>query len=201
MTLFRNNPDFKLEIEHGPYCIYTPVDIANGYSTQRYIEALNQQDYANSGGNKEVWSKLADQLIDWANSTHPVDDIRTNMGLIGQNMRYRLQYPVDQHCAVRMGAILSFIEYKDAIGMVVTEDPADYKSRFTQLKETLAHQHPDLYAFFLSWGIANLPEYRKALDGSTAQDYFNRRTEAIRTLQHTPTSQSDSVTSPSTNPA
>lgn len=168
------NPSYQLAKEFGQYRFYTPVNIAEGYHLSRYVEALNQQIYANAGATRDVLQQTVAAILERCNDMKNPKTFRTDVAAIAQSIQYRLQYPVDQQCALRMGAILCFFE---------DENPDMYNAQLMEKKVTLALEHPELYTFFLTWGISNLPLYRERLDTLTDPDYFLKREEMIRSLK------------------
>ncbi len=178
---YANNPAYTLAAEQGIYKIYVPVNPADGYHTSRYVEALNQQIYSQAGANKELLESVMDDMIARCNKATNTDTLRTDIAALANSIKYRLKYPVDQHCAIRMGAILSFLEYEKD-GEVFSE-PADKCELFWINKKTeLALDQPELYTFFLTWGLTNSANYNEALATLTDSEYFIKRTEAIRSL-------------------
>lgn len=174
--MYKNNPTYKHEGDFDGVSVYTLVKETD-YHMMRYIEALNWQTYATCGTSKDKLSAIADELLRMCNEEKP-RTIITDVAAIAQVLKYSLQYPVDQHCSLNMGAVLSFIEYEDN-GRLVFENPDKIEPLFQQKKIALAMNNPDAYAFFLSWGIANIPEYKSHLSISTASDYLTKRREVI----------------------
>jgi hypothetical protein len=173
---YANNPAYKLEAEHEDYRIYTPVNIMEGYSTSRYIEAMNQQIYAQAGATKEVLAQCMDEIILKCNLIENIRTTKTDIAALAQSIKYRLAYPVDQHCIIRMGCTLSFLECEDG------SEPAAFTSVWQQKKEKLAFTVQPLYDFFLSWGHDNLRQSVKAYDTSIDLDYFHNRTLTLNSL-------------------
>ncbi len=198
--MLRNNSEYELQAEEGPYRIYTPVNIAEGYTTERYVQAMHQEMYSNAGITADTLRVIAEDILARCNSTQPTETIRTDVGTLMHNILYRLQNPVDEHCAIRTGAILSFLEYENSDGHTVTEDPRKYDGFWTKKKEGLAFEYPELYAFFLEMGLNNTPQYRQAFDISTNPDYFSHRSETLKTLSIIPKELSETATTVLTNP-
>lgn len=179
---------YRLEGTFDKYHIYTPVNIAEGYHLSRKVQADNQIIYSNAGATSEQLNMAMDAILEYCNSTGKLD--RTNIAVIANDIKYRLKYPVDEHCAIRMGCVLSFVEWTEpakvnggnieAPTRTISEDPNKYDAFFTDIKFDLAMNNPDAYAFFLSWGIANTPTYREASDISISMDYFRKRKETLR---------------------
>lgn len=182
LTPFHLQPDkFKLENQFDIYKIYTPINTADGYHTSRYVEAINQQIYSNAGATKETIQTIANEIILRANKQLDIETFRTDVALLAQNLLYRTSYPVDQHCAIRLGCILTFMEYEHE-GKMITENPDKVEIFWQQKKETLAMNNPNAYAFFLQLGIANTPTYSSQSDILTDTDYFSKRDQTLNSL-------------------
>lgn len=179
ISMFKNNPTYQLQGEFNGLSVYTLAKETD-YHLLRYIEALNWQTYANCGMTKEKMTAFIDELLRMCNEEKP-RTIITDVSAIAQAMKHSMNYPFDEHCAVNIGAILSFVEWKDGKN-TVSEDPNKVEPFFTRKKVELAMNNPDAYTFFLGWGVANTPEYKAHLDISTASTYFSERTEVLRTL-------------------
>lgn len=174
--MYNNNPAYKLELTHGKYRIYTPVNIMEGYSKQREVEANHQLIFSNSGATSDVLRTVMTEILTRCNDEKN-KSIRTEIGALAQSILYRLEYPVDQNCALRMGAILSFMEDGDI------SEPEDKAELFwVNKKVELALEHRELYDFFLSWGIVNTPKYSEVSDILNDSSYFVKRMEAILSL-------------------
>lgn len=179
--MYANNPSYQLATTEGIYNIYIPVNPADGYHTSRYVEALNQRTYSEAGATKDVLAGVMDDMIGRCNKTIDTETLRTDIAALANSIKYRLKYPVDQHCAIRMGAILSMLEYEKD-GALISE-PADKCEIFwIQKKVDLAMDYPALYTFFLTWGLTNSANYNEALDTLNDSEYFSKRTEAIKSL-------------------
>jgi hypothetical protein len=179
---YKDNPAYKLEREDGIHFIYTPVNIAEGYHTSRYVAALNQEVYAASGANKEVLQELMNEIILRCNKPSENDTLRTDIAAIAQNVIYRTQYPVDHLCAVRMGTVLTFMEVIED-GKVLSEPSDKVDLLWQQKKETLALEDGNFYDFFLALGGANLKTYEPHYDILTDMDYSMNRKMILDMLQ------------------
>src|ERR1043165_766903 len=124
----KNNPNFELKKESGSVRIYVLTNTM-ALHTKRYAEIFYQQIYANSGANAEVLRQTYQEMLDRCNDMKNAKTFRTDMSALVQSLMYRLEYPVDQHCAIRMGCICSFMEFDtvDVAGNPITqsEDPDD----------------------------------------------------------------------------
>lgn len=192
--MLSDNPAYTLQHEWNGYKLFIPTDIASGYTMERYVEATHQQMYANSGATSDVIRAVAEDVLKRVNGTVPTETLKTDIGTLMNGLLYRLQHPVDAHCAIRVGAILSFLEFTNKDGKVISEDPEKYQPFWIEKKEGLAHDDPGMYSFFLSLGAANIPEYRELCDPSTIQDYLRGRNEALNTFSIAPLSTSGSPT-------
>lgn len=183
--MYTNNGDYRQElvktIAGTEYRIFIPANEATGYHMQRWVKAQEHSIYANAGGNKEVFQAIAEAGIDICEN-QPKANVRTDNAALWNNILYRLRYPVDADAGIRMGAMLSFMEIVNADGSVTAEPAGDVQQWWLQKKEDLCRLDPDMYAFFLSLGIANLPVYKQLFDTSMDQEYFRKRMEAIAAL-------------------
>lgn len=187
--MYKNNPNYKLELEHNGVRVYTPVNIMEGYSTQRYVEAMNQQIFSNSGATSDVLKTVMTEILERCNDDKN-KEIRTQIGALAQSILYRLDHPVDMHCAIRMGAILSFIEEDrvvpnetDKPDLITYCEPEDkIETLWLDKKVNLAMTDTKFYDFFLSWGIANTPKYNEHLDTLNDSEYFAKRMITIQSL-------------------
>lgn len=173
------NPAYKLEITHAGYSIYIPQDITS-YHKSREVAAMAQHQYSESGITKEYLTAITDEGLKLVNDDKN-KNVRSDMAVLWNNIKYRLAYPVDEMCAIRMGAVLSFLEYKDG-KQIVSEDPNKTEDFWTRKKVEIALLHPELYTFFLTWGVVNTPSYNNRSDISIDMDYFNKRREAMMGL-------------------
>ena len=177
--MFANNTDYQLAYtsKNNKYRFYVPTNIATGYHHSRYVEAMHNDIYARSGATKEVIRTLAEEMIIICNDELNKAKMRTDLSLLANNLLYRTQNPIDQHCAIRQGALLCFMETDEA-----SEDPNTVKYDWQQRKEALALVDPDLYTFFLTLGYSNLEAYDKALSTLIDEDYFNNRAQVLQTM-------------------
>ena len=176
-----NNPAFKLEGTFGKYRIYIPTDITQ-YHMSRYVQFQHQLIFAHAGATPEVFARIADEILNRCNLTVKLENRITDIGVLANEIKYRLKYPVDEHCAIRVGAILSFVEYTNEEGVYHSENPDKYDIFYTKIKEDLAKSDPAAYSFFLSWGVSNIPKYREHFATSISLDYFNKRKETLDSL-------------------
>lgn len=176
MSRFADTSIYKLELEVNGIRIYTMLD-AKHYHTSRIVQWHSQNIYATAGADKSIIQSIADEMIKLCNSDKPVSSFRTDIGLLAQNLKYRTQYPVDELCALRIGAILSFMETETE-----SEDPDRCLHFWIDKKVKLAQENPDLYTFFLSWGVANQPEYNGAIGTSQDLDYLITRRQILATM-------------------
>lgn len=192
--MFANNTDYQLAYtstpdKHTTHKFYVPTNIATGYHHSRYVEAMHNDIYARSGATKEVIRTLAEEMITICNDELNKAKLRTDIALLANNLLYRTQNPIDQQCAIRQGALLCFLETTIAptpptpTPQTISEDPNIVKYEWQQRKEAMALADPDLYTFFLTLGYSNLETYDEALSTLLEEDYFNRRTLTLQTMQ------------------
>lgn len=176
--MYKDNPEYTREYVSGKYSIYIPTNIATGYHERRKIEATVQAIYSNAGATRDVLEHLTSKMLEIINEGGKT--AMSDVAVLLNNIQYRLKYPIDQHCAVRMGAILSFLEIEDAEGLVIShEDANNPQSHWLSKKLELADSDPDMYTFFFTWGFANTEAYRQQPDILTDMTYFRTRQEAI----------------------
>ena len=180
---FKDNPKysevFTLAIEGElPLKFYVPNDLSEGYHVSRFAAAQAQSIYSSAGATADVLNELMDKMIMLCNDTKKTQStIRTDIGILASQIKYRTKYPVDEDCCLRMSAIYCFLE---------GEDPDKVSNDYTNKKVRLAKDHPELYTFFLHMGIEFTPEYRKLSQDLKDMDYFRSREEAIRSLTPIP---------------
>jgi len=173
--IYQDNPEFQEIFESKVHNqkFYMPSDIANGFHISRFVAAGAQDIFSNAGTTKDFLKMVAQQVKEWCNNGK-VTEIRTNIATLMDNLLYRLEYPVDEYCLLRMGAIFTFVE---------DENPNVVHDFWTQKKMLWAlgdyERHlkpdPDLYAFFLSMGLQFTPSYRGLLDISSNSNYLTER--------------------------
>lgn len=178
--MFHNNPAYTLAKEVDQYRIYIPTQETE-YSTIRHVEATKQATYAAAGANEEVIQAHLQAILDRCNAANSFEGFKTDVTSITQALMYRTKYPVDQHCGVRMGCILSFLEYEEG-EITHSEDPAKADFVWQQKKEQLAFKHQELYDFFLSWGAANVPKWSTHLDSLQEREYLLNRMTTLRSM-------------------
>lgn len=177
--MLSTNPAYKQAISIQGYSVYIPQEIT-AYHKSREVAAMAQHSYSESGITPDYLKAITDELLKCVNDDKN-KNVRSDISILTNNIKYRLAYPVDEDCAIRMGAILSFIEYKD--GKKVISEPTDKVEDFwTRKKVELAHLYPELYTFFLTWGVVNTPAYNNHSDISIDTDYFNKRRQALKAL-------------------
>lgn len=167
--------------------LYIPATDTD-YHLSRYVAAGAQNIYSSAGATREVLEAISDRILAICNADKKQGDTwRSDISTLMNNVKYRLQYPIDEDCALRMGAIYSFLE---------DENPEECNDTYTRKKVTMAKgdsikgipADPELYAFFLSLGVQSTTawkEYGHLLDDT---DYFQKREETLKSLtpQSTP---------------
>lgn len=171
--MYANNPKFIKQGDFKGVSVYTCAKETD-YHTVRYIEALNWQTFASCGITKDKLTILTDKMLEMCNDEKNIKILRTDIASIANLIQYAMKYPVEEHCGVQLGCMLSFIEY-EVNGTVYSEDPNTVEDMFMAKKLQLAMNDPAAYTFFLSWGIGNIPEYRTHFDTLTASNYLNRK--------------------------
>lgn len=169
MIDYKNDPRFD-EIHPGVYFL-KDTSIADLHKS-REVEAQIQNIYSNSGATASFINLLATQGIKMIEDDPKNEQLRQNMLSLFHELQFRTQNPVDSLCGIRMGAILSFMD----------GEPEEINNAWIEKKIEMAQSNPDLWAFFLSWGIANTPSYSSLLDILKDRDYFNKRKEMLMSL-------------------
>lgn len=169
------NPVFELKRDgRDSIFFYAPTNIAEGYHVSRYVAAQAQSAYAAAGITPELLNSLMDTVITLLNDEKKgKSTLRTDIGVIANQIKYRTKYPVDEDVCLRMSAIYTFME---------GENPDKVDDSWTKRKVTLAKDNPDLYAFFLTTGIRFTPRYQELSEALNLGEYFPTREEAIRSM-------------------
>lgn len=187
MINLKDNPDYEIAFEskvHG-IKLYVPKEMANGYHMSRYVAAGAQNIFSSSGATKDYLDALTNSMLDICNNEKNNNRLRSDIITLVQNIRVRLRYPVDEDCAIRMGAIYTMLE---------DENPEEIKDFWTQRKIDYAKGNeaqgikpdPNLYAFFLSMGYGLTPSWKEQLTDSDMTTYFRRRNDNLQSLSISP---------------
>lgn len=168
MNTFIDNPEY-VEVYHNERTgvrLYGPSQ-AGKYHMSRMIAAQAQDLYASVGASKQVLEGLVQKALDLCNEdTADGKRLRTDIGMLMNNLLYRMRYPVDAECGLRMGALLCFAE---------GEDPDKTSDAWTQKKLRMADEDPELYTFFLHTGLRSCNSYAELLDTLTVTTMEQRR--------------------------
>lgn len=170
--MLRDNPNYKEIYNKDGVVLYQPAD-GQGYHTSRYVAAGAQDIYSASGSTKEFIERVANHVKQICEDQNNKVQLRTDTGTLMNNLLYRLRYPVDEDCAIRMGAIYCLLE---------DEDPEQVNPMLTEQKVKLAHKYPYLYTFFLTVGIIFTPSWKDIDPNSLDGQYFQERREALKSL-------------------
>lgn len=179
--LYKDNSDYKVIFESEVHKIkfYAPIE-GKDYHMSRYAAAGGQNVYSSVGIGKDLLSVMVDTMLGWANNDK-VKDIRTNLGVMCNNLKQRMKYPVDEECALRMGAILSIAQneaHDKADYYWITKKVAWAKGDF----ENNTDPDPELYAFFLTMGVEHTPAWTELKTDIINTEYFNQRRESLQAL-------------------
>lgn len=175
MAQFSNNPEY-IPHDIGGHVFYTPSETTS-YHKSREMAMQAQDIFSRCGISREVLQSFVKELLERANGS-PVASLRTDVGVIANNLQYRLNNISDSECALKMGAIACFIE---------GENPDTVHEAWTQKKIALARSNTDVFDFFFHLGVACTPEYATHLRGLMIRGYLETREETLRglTLQST----------------
>lgn len=134
--MYDNTSEYKEIYNNHDLKFYEPT---GDYHISRYVAAGSQNVYSASGATKDYLSALITAVQTICNDENTRNTWRTDIGTLMNNLQYRLQYPVDEDCAIRMGAIYALQE---------GEDPGIINPKLIEDKVKLARKYPDLYTFF-----------------------------------------------------
>lgn len=179
--MLKDNPQYKIAFESEKVTLYMPVDLSD-YHKSREVAMQAQERYSKGGISLEVLQATCNDALERINKQNSTDKLRTDMTVLWSNLLARTKEPVDELCAIRMGAMACFCE---------DEDPDKVLPAFTDHKLRLAKEDPNLYAFFLDMGIAFTPSYSSLLRSLNMQDYLIAREQMLNqlTLQTAPNSE------------
>lgn len=169
---FLNNPDYVECYNHDGIIFYQPTELY-GYHKSREMAMQVQDRYSQCGITKEMLTKFADLMLEFANKQNNTETLKTDIGLIANNLKYRMTNVVDEQCALRMGALSLFVE---------GENPDEVKEFWTAKKLQLANDNEKVYDFFLHMGIAFTPEYNSLWRTLQTKDYFSERQMTLHGL-------------------
>lgn len=172
--MLKGNPQYKVVFHSEVHNIsfYQPIDEGR-FHASRYIAAGHQSIYASSGGTPEYFDAITGQMLTIINSGNK-ERIISDLSVLVNNIRYRLKHPVDEDCALRIGAIYSIME---------DENPDEVLGSQTTHKIKLAKQDSKLYEFFFITALMSVPKWQGLLnDTNEIAPYLNNRMEALNSL-------------------
>lgn len=173
MTNYKNDPRFEVLFEKGDNKVYFLKD---KYITEmhksREVEAQIQNIYSNAGATAEYINKLSKKAISMLENDPKNEQLRQTQISLWRELQHRTQKPIDSLCGVRMGAILSFMD----------GEPEEVTAAWIDKKIDLALSDPEIYTFFLGWGIGSTPSYSNLLDILSNRDYFHERKQMLMSL-------------------
>lgn len=167
--MYKDNPLYT-PTEIGGVVLYAPTDPAK-YHASRYVAASWQAVYSTLGATRDFMQLWCDRMIELAEDGAK-KTIRTDIGVMVNNLKYRLQYPVDEDCSIRMGAIYHMLD----------GEPEEQDADWYVKKMKLAKDNPDVYAFFLQQGLKYTPGWNEYLDLISSPNYFQERAEMLQSL-------------------
>lgn len=164
---------------HEELKLYVPAQDTD-YHISRYVAAGAHNIYSSVGASKEVLTAVLDKMLTLCNEDKNNNSMRTDIAILANNLKYRMQYPVDEDCALRMGAIYCFLE---------DENPDETHDVFTRKKLLYAKGNgldipadPDLYAFFLNLGVQSTPSWKEYVTVLQDTDYLTSRQVTLNSL-------------------
>lgn len=153
---------------------YVPV---NGeYNLSRYVAGGAQNIFSGAGITKDLIISFLNKMLDICNDDKNLKRARTDIAVLCNNLLYRTRYPVDEDCALRMGAIYLLMDGENPD----TVDPFWVNKKVSLCKG----EKPDseLYAFFLNTGIVNTPAWKELHNDIETGTYLKQREEQITAL-------------------
>lgn len=182
--MLANNPAYKVVFTstvHEGVKLYAPVEVSK-YHNHRHIAARAQDIYSSSGADKSLQAQYSAEIKRLC-----LEGIQKNLkenfmaiNTLQDNLDYRRAYPIDELCAIRMGALYCFLE---------DENPDTVQNFYTQRKLDYAlgkamelAPDPAMYDFFLHMGIAYTPSWQESLHHLDDMDYFKNRDDMTRSL-------------------
>lgn len=173
IVVFKDNPNYQLiHTTANGTDLYAPADQSQ-YHLSRYVAANAQNIYSACGTTKETLTVFLNEMVKRCNDAKDTATIRTDIAILANNLLYRIKYPVDEDCAIRMGAIYCFID---------GEDPEDVSDMWTRKKMELAKSAPATYSFFLTLGIRYTPSWNGLDSPLTSTDYLTNRDTELAAL-------------------
>lgn len=168
--MLQHNTEYQLALEHAGHRFYVPIETI-GYSKWRELAMTGQDMFSRSGIDPDTLQAFAKQLLDKCNDGKGHATLRSDVAVIATNILVRLRNPIDELCAIRMGAIALIHE---------DEDPIKVSQAWIRKKMDIAQEHPTIFDFFLQTGVALTPEYSSLLRGLTAEDYLMNRAQLLQ---------------------
>lgn len=172
MISFADNPLYKQVFSNSAITLYCPSE-THSYHISRHIAAHAQNIYSGAGITKDLLGKYIDEILQRCNLQSKFEQRITDIGVLCNNLKYRMKYPVDDECAIRMGAIYTFMQ---------GENPDTVINSFTDAKIAAAREHPDLYDFFLTEGKRLTPSWKAYEQDLNDTEYSTRRELQLKTL-------------------
>lgn len=173
---FADNPEYK-EVYHSEVHgvkFYAP---ANGeYNMSRYAAAGAQNIFSAAGMTKDLITSFLNKMLDICNEEKNNKRLKTDIAILCNNLLYRTKYPVDEDCAIRMGAIYTFID---------GENPDKTDPVFTAKKLEIVKSDPydaGLYAFFLTLGAQLTPAWNEPEPVIIDWEYLMKRADQLKAL-------------------
>lgn len=170
---FASNPSYTTAyVSDSGIAFYMPIDVSD-YHKIRELAMQAQDAYNRCGISRDALQSLTNKMLEIANMQGDMGTVRTDIGVLANNLNYRMSQIADEQCILTMAALGLFLE---------GEDPNDVQAGWTNKKMQMAKEYPDVRAFFLQMGIAFTPEYAKALRGLAIEGYLAERAMLIGVL-------------------
>jgi hypothetical protein len=166
---------FKSEVHNLEF--YQPKEIATGYHFSRYAAAGEHNMYAAMGITPDLFDAMINKIEAVANASD-TKTMKTDMGVLIANLRYRRKYPVDQDAALRVAAIYLLMDGENPD--VVSSEMIARKLEMCKGSDT-AKSDSAMYAFFLNMGLSCTSAWKDLLP-TLPKDYLIQRNEALKSL-------------------
>lgn len=159
---FKNEKDNA----NNPLVMYRLKD-ASKYHISRYVSANAQNIYSECGITKVLLGEICNKVTESINA-NKLDEVAVWIN----NLKARMNYPVDENASLRMAMIYHFVE---------GENPDTCENQWTDWKLKKVLNDPEAYSFFLPIGLTYTPSYSEYLE-EISQNYLEMRRQTINQL-------------------
>lgn len=163
---------YELKKEIGGIGIYVARNPADTVHLSRYVALQREEIFAAGGATRDVLEKVMTAIVTACDETLNPKGFRSEVTTLAQSILYRLKYPIDEHCLLREGFILTYLD----------GEPELLSDYWMDKKWQMVRDNEEAYAFFLQWGLVNSTAYASHLDILKEPGYFQNREETIRSI-------------------